>query len=63
MVKYVKNSAIPISTMLGGVCCVPIAERKKEKEMTYLVKEVIITSREGRRAITVVRNKISSVCT
>ena len=41
----------------------PIAERRKEKEMTYLVKEVIITRSEGRSAIIVVRNRISSVCT
>ena len=44
MVNRVKNSAMPIKTTLGGVCCVPIAVRRKENETIYLVNEVIITS-------------------
>ena len=36
----------------------PIAVRRKEKEMTYLVKDVIITRRDGKSVIIVVRNRI-----
>jgi hypothetical protein len=61
MVNNVRNIAIPINTMLGGTCDVPMAERRKEREMIYLVKQVIITKMDGRRAITVVRNRISNV--
>ena len=54
---------MPTSTTLGGLCCVPMAVRRKDREMMYRAKEVIITSREGSRAIMVVRNSTSSVCT
>ncbi len=58
MVNSVKNSASPISTTLGGVCCVPIAERRKENVTIYRVKDVVITSREGSKVMAVVRNRI-----
>jgi len=35
-----------------------MAERRKEKEIMYLVKEVIITTAEGSRVNRVVRNRI-----
>jgi hypothetical protein len=38
-----------------------MAERRKDREMIYLVKQVIITKMDGRRAIAVVRNRISNV--
>ena len=63
MVKRVKNRAIPTRTMLGGFCCRPRAVRRKEKEMMYRVKEVIITTMEGMRVRMVVRNRICRVCT
>jgi len=61
MVNRVRNSAIPTSTMLGGFCCSPMAERRKEREMIYRVKEVIITTIEGRSVIRVVRSRFWSV--
>jgi hypothetical protein len=61
MVNNVRNRAIPINTILGGTCDVPMAERRKDREMIYLVKQVIITTRDGRRVIIVVRNRISNV--
>jgi hypothetical protein len=61
MVKSVRNTAMPINTMLGGTCDVPMADRRKDREMIYLVKQVIITTRDGRRVIIVVRNRISKV--
>ena len=54
---------MPTSTVLGGVWLVPMAVRRKDREMIYRVNEVVITSREGNRAIIVVRKRISSVCT
>jgi hypothetical protein len=38
-----------------------MAERRKDREMIYLVKQVIITTRDGRRVIIVVKNRISKV--
>ena len=49
---------MPTRTILGGFCCSPMAERRKEKEIMYLVKEVIITTAEGSRVNRVVRNRI-----
>ena len=49
--------------MLGGVCWVPMAVRRKEKEMIYRAKEVIITRSDGSSVIMVVRNKTSRTCT
>lgn len=63
MVKSVKNSAMPTRTILGGFCCRPIAERRKEKEMMYRVKEVIITTMEGSSINRVVIKRICRVCT
>ena len=63
MVKSVKISAMPTSTMLGGVCWVPMAVRRKENTTMYRVKEVIKTTKEGNSASTVVSSRISSVCT
>ena len=50
--------ARPTRTILGGFCWVPMAVRRKDREMTYLAKDVIITAREGSRVIMVVRNRI-----
>ena len=61
MVNSVRNRAMPTRTILGGFCCSPMAERRKEKEIMYLVKEVIITTIEGRSVIRVVRSRIWSV--
>ena len=63
MINSVRNSAIPTNTMLGGVCCVPSAERIKENEMIYRLKGVIITSSDGSRVMTVVRKSTSNVWT
>ena len=54
---------VPLIYYLGlfGDCCVPIAERRKESEMMYRPKEVIITTSDGAREISVVINNISSV--
>ena len=61
MVNRVRISAIPISTILGGVCWVPMAVRRKENTTIYRVKEVIMTTIEGRIIMMVVRKSISSV--
>ena len=63
MINSVRNNAMPISTVLGGFCDVPMAVRKKESEMMILVNEVIMISMDGNSAMTVVRKSISSVCT
>ena len=47
MTKNVRNSASPISTMLGGVPCVASALRSSDSTMTMRVKAVTITSRLG----------------
>ena len=47
MTKNVRNSASPISTMLGGVLCVASALRSSDSTMTMRVKAVTITSRLG----------------
>ena len=47
MTKKVRNSASPISTMLGGVLWVPSALRSSDSTMTMRVKAVTITSRLG----------------
>ena len=54
----VRNNAIPTSTILGGFCCRPMAERRKEKEITYRVKEVIIMTMEGKSVSRVVIKRI-----
>ena len=54
MTKPVRNSARPISTGFGGVCCRPIAVRRKESTITMRVKAVTITTRiDGARLSTV----------
>ena len=58
MVSRVRKMARPTRTILGGFCWVPMAVRRKDREMTYLAKDVIITAREGSRVIMVVRNRI-----
>ena len=47
MTKKVRNSARPISTMLGGVLWVASALRSSDSTMTMRVKAVTITSRLG----------------
>ena len=49
MTKKVRNSARPISTMLGGVLCVDSALRSNDSTMTMRVNAVIITSSQGAR--------------
>ncbi|GAB6260277.1 hypothetical protein PSSHI_05190 [Photobacterium sp. R1] len=44
------NSAIEITTILGGVCCSPKAVRNREITMTYLVKQVADTKSTGIKA-------------
>src|SRR3989304_554616 len=51
--KNVRKSAIPMSTGLGGVCCIPSACRMKASTITIRVKEVIITRIEGASVSTV----------
>src|SRR5678815_3519791 len=41
----------PVSTTVGGACCVPRAERVRERTTLILVKLVNITIRKGRRLI------------
>ena len=61
--KMVKNNAIPINTMLGGVCCIPKAFLVKDKIMMVLTKEVIIISSDGSSITAVIINRISKVGT
>ena len=55
MTKKVRNSASPISTVLGGVPWAPMALRSRDSTMTMRVKAVTITSRLGARDRTVKR--------
>ena len=55
MIKAVRNSARLISTVLGGVCCMPIAVRRKDSTTTIRVNDVIITRIDGASASTVSR--------
>jgi len=47
LTKKIRNSASPISTMLGGVPWVASALRSSRSTMTMRVKAVTITSRLG----------------
>ena len=41
-------------TWLGGVCCVPMAVRRKDKTTTMRVKDVTITKIDGAKLRTVI---------
>lgn len=47
MIKNVSTIARLISTVEGGICCVPIACRKNEKTIMSRKKLVIIKMSEG----------------
>ena len=49
MTKTVRNRARPTSTLLGGVCCRPIAVRRNDSTMTIRVNEVTMTRIDGAR--------------
>ena len=53
MTKPVRNSARPTSTGFGGVCCRPIAVRRKDRTITMRVKDVTMTTSDGARLSTV----------
>jgi hypothetical protein len=59
MIKSVKNKAIPISSTLGGVCCVPKALLKNDKTIITLVNDVVSIRKDGARDRTV--RKISNL--
>jgi hypothetical protein len=50
IVYSVRNKAKPIIAIVGGILCVVKARRIKDKTITILVKEVIITKRLGKIA-------------
>ncbi len=54
MTKKVRNIARPISTVLGGVPCAPMAERSSDSTITMRVNAVTITSRLGATDSTVI---------
>ena len=60
IMKKVRGSASEITTVLGGVCWIPIAVRKNESTITIRVNEVIIIRIDGASDKTVV---IASSCT
>src|SRR5262245_35263262 len=60
MVNRVRNSASPISTMLGGVSCMPSAWRSIDSTMMMRVKAVIATSIDGIRLRTVSASRMRS---
>ena len=60
--RNVRNRAIPVSTMFGGVLWVCIAVRRNPSTMMIRVKQVIIISSEGASAMSVSRMIISSGC-
>ena len=47
MTKNVRNSASPTSTVLGGVLCAPMADRKSDSTMMIRVNPVTMTSKLG----------------
>jgi len=55
--KNVMNSASPTNTCVGGICCVPSAERRNCSEIITRVKLVNIIKSEGARAITLSMNR------
>src|SRR3989339_567461 len=59
MMKTVRKRASPTRTWVGGTCWVPRAWRRKEKVITSLVKEVIISRMAGAMESTVNRSRIS----
>ena len=63
IVNRVSTSAIPTSTIFGGACWVPMAVRRKENTTTYRVKEVIITTSDGKSVMTVSSSIMSSAST
>ena len=50
MMKIVRNRASPTSAMFGGIAWVVRARRMNESTIMIRVKDVIMTSREGRSA-------------
>ena len=58
--KNVKNNDSPIKSWLGGICCVPIAIRKKDSTTTIRVNDVIIIRIEGANERIVSRKIICS---
>ena len=62
IINNVRNSAIPVMTIFGGVFCVCIAVLKKLSTMTIRVKQVIIISSDGSSAISVRSMITSSGC-
>ena len=54
MTKKVMNSAMEVSTMLGGVWLSPSADRSIEKTITKRVKLVMMTSSPGASDSTVI---------
>ena len=59
MTKYVRNSASPSRTCVGGAEGVLMAVRNSPSTMMIRVKQVIISSIAGRKAS---EDKKSSVC-
>ena len=53
MMKPVRNSARLSSTVLGGVCCVPSAERSSDSTMMMRVKHVVTINMPGAMESTV----------
>ena len=41
MIKKVRNNASPISTWLGGICCIPNEARTKDNTIMIRMKDVI----------------------
>ena len=62
MMKKVRNSAMPVMTMFGGVLCVCIAVRRNPRTMTIRVKQVIMIRIDGASAISVSSMIISRGC-
>ncbi len=62
MTNRVRNRARPTSTLLGGVCCSPIAVRRNESTMTMRVKEVTITRIDGATLSTVISITRRRIC-
>jgi len=56
--KKVRNSAMPIKTWLGGVCCIANADRISDRTTTIRVNEVIINRKAGAKDKAESNNKI-----
>ena len=60
IIKKVRNSASDTITVLGGVCCMPMAVRKNDRTTTIRVNDVIIINIDGANDKTVIS---ATICT